>query len=316
MVKASSKKSTKKVQRHYPVDRVFRLKDPTGIVVQAGGRTIQAANILSAGNRRLYRQSRVYSMKIDAEPDSNQAQNGVEVFVLRDTYDLHGAYKMAMQKYYNAMKEELQAGGAQTRWHDFRASADYLGSQLTGSIATPQGGVTTMVDNDLPGLNVDLSTVEDQNGVARNFSLSFTSTTLQKYGILEEFLRQNRVDNDPATASTDLPYDGLDPGMDEANYDILRQSGENPPYSPTVVTSQWRRVCRLQQTAGGAQKLSTGFFDAPLGIVLLVSNTFGGPGFEDTYGMSVTFQAGDYKGVKAPAYATPVLTEAMEYEVV
>jgi len=316
MAKASSKKSTKKVERHYPVDRMFRLKDPTGGAVTAGGRRIEGANILSAANRRLYRQSRVYSMKVDVEPDSNQAQNGVEVFVLRDTWDLHGAYKMAMQKYYNAMKEELQAGGAKTRWHDFRARADYVGSQLTASVATPTGGLTTMVDNDLPALNAEFSTVEAQDGNARNFSLSSTNTTLQKYGILEEFQHQNRVDDDPASASTSLPYDGLDPGMDEANYDILRQSGENPPYSPTVVTSQWRRVCRLQQTTGGAQKLSTGFFDAPLGIVLLVSSTFGGEGFDDTYGMSVTFQAGSYKGVKAPAYATPVLTEAMEYEVV
>jgi hypothetical protein len=51
-----------------------------------------------------------------------------------------------------------------------------------------------------------------------------------------------------------------------------------------------------------------------LGIVVLVSTAFTTD--DQVYGMHVTFQAGDYKGVKAPAYATPVLTEAKEYEVV
>ena len=76
----------------------------------------------------------------------------------------------------------------------------------------------------------------------------------------------------------------------------------------------WHKVGVLKTGAAGEQKLTTGFFDAPLGIVVLVSSAF--TDVVSTHPITVTFQAGDYKGIKAPAYATPVLTESNEYEVV
>lgn len=312
MAKASSKKSTKKAPRHYPVQRMFQLKDQSSVI--AGGRYLMGAHQLSTVNRRLYRQSRVYSMKLDVEPGSQPATAGVAVYVLRDTWDMHGAYKYAMKMYYNAMKEELQAKGAQTRWHDFRVIPDFQADGLNAVVSAPSTGTATMVDNTAGQGEFDSSSVVDQSGNTRVFSLHSQATSATQFGILEEWSRLDRVDADPQSSDASLPYSGLNPGQDEANYDLLRAAGSNPPYATTSETSIWRRVGVIKETPSGVSKLSTGFFDAPLGIVVLVSTAFTTD--DQVYGMHVTFQAGDYKGVKAPAYATPVLTEAKEYEVV
>lgn len=272
------------------------------------------AHQLSTVNRRLYRQSRVYSMKIDVEPGSLPATSGVAVYVLRDTWDLHGAYKYAMKMYYNAMKEELQAKGAQTRWHDFRVLSDFQSDAVQAVVSAPATGTPSMVDSTSTQGDFDFSEVVDQAGNSRVFSLHSQTSSATQYGILEEWSRLDRVDADPQAADANLPYSGLNPGQDESNYDLLRVRGANPPYGNESSTSLWRRVGVIKETPSGVSKLSTGFFDAPLGIVVLVSTAFTTD--NQVYGMHVTFQAGDYKGVKAPAYATPMLTEAKEYEVV
>lgn len=272
------------------------------------------AHQLSTVNRRLYRQSRVYSMKIDVEPGSLPATAGVAVYVLRDTWDLHGAYRFAMKMYYNAMKEELQAKGAQTRWHDFRVLPDFQSDAVQAVVSAPATATPTMVDLTAPQGQFDFSEVVDQSGNSRVFSLHSQTTSATQYGVMNEWGRLDRVDADPEAASATMPYGDLNPGQDEANYDLLRAKGSNPPYGNDAADQLWRRVGVIKETPTGVSKLSTGFFDAPLGIVVLVSTAFTTD--DQVYGMHVTFQAGDYKGVKAPAYATPVLTEAQEYEVV
>jgi len=270
------------------------------------------AHQLSATNRRLYRQSRLYSMKLDVEPGSLPATAGVAVYVLRDIWDLHGAYKFAMKNYYNAMKEELQAKGANTRWHDFRVKPDFQADALEAVVSIPDNTTATMDDFEADQGDFDFSEVEDESGTSHSFTLGPEGAN--EYGVMNQWQALDRVDDDPASASTILPYAGLTPGQDEANYDLLRTRGAAPPYGNVASSRLWRRVGIIKETPTGVSKLSTGYFDAPLGIVVLVSSAF--TTTDQVYGMHVTFQAGDYKGVKAPAYATPVLTEAMEYEVV
>ena len=48
----------------------------------------------------------------------------------------------------------------------------------------------------------------------------------------------------------------------------------------------------------GAQKLSTGFFDAPLGLIILVPTAIGDT--DDMFELEV--QSGDYKGVHGAEY--------------
>lgn len=304
----------KKPKAYYPVQRAIRLKDLTAAV--AGGRFLQSTRLLSEANRRLYRQSYVYNLKVDVDIGTAMATAGVDVYVLRNTWDLHGAYKFAMKNYYNAMKEELQvAKGAQTRWHDFRVLPGFQADELVPGVNNPSNALPSMVDGRLTNGDHEFSQVVDSTGSSRVFTLD-AATTATEWSIIDEWGEKDRVDGDPASASTSMPYDTLVENRDEANYDLLREKGEDPPYNDVADINIWQHVAHLQQVSpDGVTKLSSGFFDAPLGIVLLVSNGFtsGSPIHRP---LTVTFQSGDYKGVKAPAYATPMLTESMEYEVV
>lgn len=312
MAKAKKAQSTKKVKRHYPVQRNIQLKDEATPAI-AGGRLLQGAQELSSVNRRLYRENRLYSMKLDVEPGTALAQAGVSVYVLRDTWDLHGAYKTAMKMYYNAMKEELQAGGANSRWHDFRVLPDFQGPTLRAVVSAPSPSAASMVDDETVR-STQMSLVTDQNGATRLFSMAAQITNATQFGVMKEWQNQDRVDNDPASSSLDLPYDELIAGRNEQNYDDLKTQGATPPYDVQASLHAWRRVGNIRETATGVSKLSTGYFDAPLGLVILISSAFTTD--EQTWGLHVSFQNGDYKGVKAPAYATPMLVNEKEYEVV
>ena len=83
--------------------------------------------------------------------------------------------------------------------------------------------------------------------------------------------------------------------------EALQARGNAPPYSATTFPSVWVKVATLAVDASGAQKLSTGFFDAPCGLVHL--NALGGADFQDVNSLrnnvAVTFAKGDYKGVSA-----------------
>jgi hypothetical protein len=252
-------------------------------------------------------------MKIDLDPESAVALAGVEVYVLRNNWDLHGAYKYAMEQYYNANREEMQAGGAKTRWHDFRVQSgvdsDLLWPAAAQEDLNAVGDFVTLNEGDH-----SYASITDSAGTFHEFTLDRNPSASQ-YGILDEWMKKDRVDSDPASASTSLPYAGISEDIDEANYDLLRGSGENPPYSLDADEYCWVKVSHLQ--AGTNQKLSTGFFEAPLGIVILRSTGgFPAAAAVKELPVTVTFQSGKYKGVKAPAYATPVLTPEKKYEVV
>lgn len=311
---SGTKRKVTKTSRHYPVQRHIRLGDQTA--ASASGRFVQASKILSFANRRLYRQSYVYNMKIDVDIDSAVAAQGLEVYVLRDTWDLHGAYKQAMKHYYNAMKEEIaNAKGSEGRWHDFRVNADFPADELVPVTYNTQNSTPLFTADTLTDGDHDLSSVTDAAGVAKTFSLDDVPLASQ-YSIIQEWRERDRVDSDPASVSAFMPYSGLVEDLDDANYQILKDNGRVPPYNDEADLSLWHKVTTLSRVSpDGVMKLSSGFFDAPLGIVILRSAGFDTVVTVDR-AITVTFQSGDYKGIKARSYATPILTPEMEYEVV
>lgn len=304
----------KKMSRHYPAQKQVRLADITAAV--AGGRFVQATRLLSNANRRLYRQSYTYPMKIDVDVGSAMATAGVDIYVLRDTWDLHGAYKFAMEHFYNAQKEELQnAGGGNTRWLDFRVLPDFQADELGVSTANPNSASPIMSTTLEDVGEMDFSRVVDASGATRQFGLDNTGDA-SIFSIVQQWQHKDRVDDSPANASAAMPYSGLVEDLDEANYDILRQDGASPPYDDAASTSLWTKVTTLKQVSpDGVMKLSSGYFDAPLGLVILISSAFT-TDVNLQHPLTVSFQSGDYKGIKAHRYATPVLTPEKKYEVV
>jgi hypothetical protein len=111
-----------------------------------------------------------------------------------------------------------------------------------------------------------------------------------------------RVQEDPAAQSTSMPYSDMKEDVDELNYDNLRTRGDNPPYQTSAINDLWVKVTTLKQiTPDGIGKLTSGYFEAPLGLVCLVSSGFAA-GAQIEQPINVHFQKGDYKGINAPSY--------------
>lgn len=289
-------------KRYYPVVREF--------MISAGpfaNTLVDTARFLSAENRRLYRFGRTYNTKVELRPDWTGGT--IEVFALQNNYDLHQAYKMAFQVYLDNTKEERSMLGKQVaRWEDFRVSHGLtvpLNSARPVHFTMAGGHV---VDN---GGEFNLSEITDTAQVARTFTLGAGSATT--YGILAEYQKASLTSDSPEFTNTDVPYANVTNLNDANTSQALQENGDEPPYQDQAdATAVWRRVGVLGMNANGVQSLSTGYFEAPLGLVLLV-------GFLETsedYSCTLTVQAGSYKGVSGMSMGDPVLQADKSLKVV
>ena len=280
----ASKKSTKK---HYPVVRSAPIASGS-----APNTLIDTGKQLSALNRRLYRYGRYYNVKIDVR---NDQAGQISVFALRDDWAVQKGFQMAYQKYMeNTADERKNLSSKQiARWEDFRCR-DGLTLSKNDALPVlhgPDGGQVVLTVGDTFN-----SQVVDGAGTTKTFTWGAGAS--DRYGILEEYDKSGNAFTTPESRPSDAPYENIDTLVDETVHDQLQSNGDVPPYNKDGVNahSPWVRIAVLGNT-GGAQKLSTGFFTAPCGLVLLT-------GFGDTgtgYPVELEVKAGDYKGVHAPS---------------
>ena len=120
-----ARKSNK--NKSYPVvrsGRVFRQSPST-----AGRVEVNIEQFLSKTNRRLYRQSRNYQVKIDADPDASQTYN---VYALADTWMVERALKMGYDMYQlrsESARDRLKDNSI-ARWEDFRVQSGVTAQSL------------------------------------------------------------------------------------------------------------------------------------------------------------------------------------------
>lgn len=286
---ASKKSNTKK--KHYPV--VLQSPISAG---SAANTLVDTSRFLSVLNRRLYRFGRYYQTKVDLR---NDFAGQVEVFALRDDWAVQKAFQMAYQQYVKNTAEERKnlSSDQVARWEDFRVDP---GVTLAINAARPVMHTIAGASSVLNAGEFELSTVIDGADARRTFTWGTPGAA--EWGILQEY---DKAANAP-TMPTDTvgssgqrgPYSGIDADTDDLMALDLQQHGDDPPYDRTGVnaTTPWVRIGVLGQTAG-SQKLSTGFFTAPCGLVLL-------KGFSETgeaYSATLVVKSGDYKGVHAPS---------------
>ena len=282
----------KKNSRHYPVVK--------GSPISSGGAAntlVDMARNLSVLNRRLYRFGRNYNVKVDVRHD--YAGPAIEVFALRDDWAVQKAFQMAYQKYLdNTMDERENLSSKQVaRWEDFRIEHGLtLGLNAARPVMHNVAGAASVLNAG----EFELSTVIDASDTRRTFTWGTPGAT--EWGILQEY---DKAGNAPTTPTDTVgssgqrgPYSGLDADTDDLMALDMQQHGDDPPYDRTGVnaTTPWVRIAVLGGTAG-TQKLSSGFFNAPCGLVLL-------KGFSETseaYSVEVEAKGGDYKGVHAPS---------------
>ena len=271
-------------KKHYPVQKLLSVAQasPAANIVQ-----IDTPKFLSQVNHRLYRQSRIYecSVKVDANVADGTT---VDVYALADTWYLKGALKLAKSAWDASNAEEIMMNnGKVARWSDFRIKTKITGSS---SMSVNQFARDTLAPTPFTAGEFDLSAVVDQAGATRFFVIGAPSPT--EYDIFEEYDEQSGTNTDPTVPSTG-PYTGLLPGLDTAAATAISERGNNPPYDATGYGSAvWVKVGTLH-LAPGRQRLSTGFFRAPLGAIVLT----GVGALGDSADIQIEVKGGDYKGV-------------------
>ena len=292
----ASKKST---QKHYPVVRTMPLSEASPFS-NVATRAIDCGRILSQANRRLYRQGRYYKVKIDLESDS---ATKFEVYTLRDDWAIQKGFQLAYAMYLKNSSEEMEALGQNrmARWEDFRVfhGAGTVNSNYVdvGPVFSSDSGLTS---RELVGQGEFQDTqVVIADGTEKRFTFAESGTASQ-YSILQEYDKVGNAQGTPnSLVGTAVAYDDIETEMDAAQAGNLETKGNLPPYDQNGVNANgpYVKVATLNASNPEASKLSTGFFTAPCGIVLIKQEAA-----SDIRGKySLTVAAGDYKGVHAPS---------------
>ena len=269
-----------------PTQRMISVAQPAG--PPAVDAQIDVAKILSQTNHRLYRQSRVYDVSVTI--DSNVADGTtVDVYALADTWMVHKALQLAKTAWDESNAEEMKMlNGKIARWNDFRVETGLTGIGGLDAVNFLKGSLTATPFTAGEFLG---SRVVDQAGVTRFFS--WGNPTASRYSIIEEYDASGNTSADPQTPASG-PYDQLLPGLDPDAAVALQGVGDNPPYDRTDIGQAiWVKVGTLHLSAG-RQRLSTGFFPAPCGLVVLR-----GVGWLNDPDIQVEVKSGDYKGVRS-----------------
>lgn len=280
-------------KKHYPVIRNIRINDASPY--PGAHAVLDVAQYLSKLNRRLYRQGRYYDVKVDIDPGENAR---VEVYALRDDWGVQKAFQEAYKVYLENNADEREAlGGRTARWEDFRVSHGYTVGWVPKPILFNESGAIY----ELTAGEFELSTVTDTAQVSRTFTWDPTPGG-SEYSLLAEYALKSNSQVTPSNPETDGPYANVRNELDQNQMVDLQDHGNYPPYDSLGVNTgaPWVRVAVLQAGAATVQKLSTGFFTAPCGFVV-VRNVGVGGGDVSITNISATVKTGDYKGVHAPS---------------
>ena len=278
---------------YYPVQRKVNLSVSGSPGVQDG--QFDGGRILSQLNHRLYRYGKQYTQKVDVDPAGLNPGSSVEVWALMDTWYVQKAFeegKIVFDRAYTDERENLSKD-ARARWFDFRCQSGLTATDLYPVVdADPSTAPTALI---VAG-EFNTSIVEDSAGVTKSFSWR-SATTSNTYSLIAEYDLAGNTNVSPSTTTGAGPYDDLEADASAVEMEALQARGNSPPYSATAYPSIWVKIATLSVGAPGNQKVSTGYFDAPCGLVYV---KVAGQTLDSlANNLSVTYQAGDYKGVRA-----------------
>ena len=281
-------KSSKKSDDRYPVERTF------AVVVPANGEIlVDVAKCLSAINRRLYRQGRVYHVRIDSGigfGDNLSAQ----FKRLPNSWMVKKAWELAKEEREDQLSVSNRPRG---RWDDFRVGWD----------ATYQTGIAPSLADFSGTYTIDESNISKAHDATDSVDNGFVmfgaarDTSNNLWGILEQYdLTGNVLANQPAGQLTTGAYVDTQPdsGLAEAAGDLAALQGDNPPYDADGIVGADDTGSVLipqlgQMSSGNGNSMNTIFAELPLGLIKIEANQ------NTSLPFIFTVMTGDYKGVKA-----------------
>jgi hypothetical protein len=288
---------------------------------------IQVDRCLNNVNRRLYRQHKVYRVKVGlSSPNENVTTSPtggpVNVYALRNTWAVRKAISLAKDIYDTAVTEERAVVGA-SRWHDFRINTAGGAGGLTGPLNYPLGltglGKAMFTEGTAADGEYEYSQVMTTDpsgaGVLKQFGLA-TSSTGGEYSVFDEYQKMGPTTDESPLFVAQGGYDrATGDTFETENVQDLLNKGNLPPYDAgdlgfgaATVGGMLVKVGEIGRSNGGGNtgtlRLSTDYFDAPLGLVIVTSAplAFGDENTRmslDTQSLEIEVAAGDYKGVMA-----------------
>ena len=297
-------------QRYFPVAQT----DP---LVVRDNSLIQVDKMLNIANRRIYRQHKVYTVQVELDSKATPLEPGrtVEIFALKNNWANRKAFALAKEMYDKAVSEErAEVGNA--RWHDFRisglncfADTDTNGVFPVTTAADATRTVTLLGNGEYVSSSV--SATSTTGAIAPHTFGLLPTTTATQYSVFLEFANNGpRVPTDPGNPSPGGYERVSGTDYEIGNVEDLLDNGNFPPYDTTGNQSvlsggPWVKVGELFHNATGESQLRTGYFEAPLGMIVAVGyNTVLDPASpapisEANNLISIRCKEGDYKGVMA-----------------
>lgn len=285
----------------YPVVRKFTIdSDGTSDIY------VDIGECLSLINHRLYRQGRNYRVRVSiTSPVSSQ---GVGVTTLPDTWWARTAYNKVRKLWMNRIGDIKENSGSEGvgRWNDFKVGYDATHRSAFTSTKKPElvtDATGTQGAMTLGNAEWALSELMDNDGNANTFRMLSTATTSNVFNVVAAY---SNVDNifspDPDQSGVGAGAYGdfaPDSGAGDTSMDT---QGDYPPYHetafPQMEVLQAQLVCiyglGAAETAAGIARLSSGYFDAPLGLLRITPSA--------SAEITIEVQTGDYKGVHGPAW--------------
>jgi len=253
---------------------------------------IRADYELCKVNHRLYRQSRVYNLKLNLAPNFDPGTQ-LEVFAIAPTWMAMNAYKRAYETFLENSKEERSSTDA--RWNDFRVEAGAGQDSVLHGFT--KGDIQGNFSQLSAGEFLD-SEVHDSAGNTKRFSWMGTASS-SLFNIIDEYDRHANTSSAPSNPTNEVPYDGLNDDRDAGQSAHLQGDGNNPPYAAASLDNDVLiKICTLSANPQ-AQKLSTGYFDAPCGLIFIKATQPIAQSATMNEVLTMVCKEGDYKGVHA-----------------
>lgn len=272
----------------YPVEQKFT------IVIGANTNAlVDVAKCLSAVNRRLYRQGKIYTVKIEMITPAPDGV-GFTMKAIPNTWMVKKAWELAHAKREEQLNTSSRRRG---RWDDFRVG---WSSALQTGIVPKLADFSTDYTID----ECNISKIHDATDSVDNGLVMWGAArdaTNNLYGIIEQYdqigntLSAQPGGNPTTDAYTTAYADGT---LIEAAGDLATEQGDDPPYDADGIpgaTDIGATVLPImgQSSSGNGSARNSYTVDLPLGLLKIENGNSNG------HAVLFTVMKGDYKGVKA-----------------
>ena len=293
---AYSKKRTSRAKK----SRSNPIQNQINLVLDGSADTeaiLRCDRVLSQMNHQLFRQSRNYCVKLDLDIAAAN-DTVIDVYTLVDTWWLKKAYNLAYETFVkNSSEESGQLKSMKARWNDFRVDHGLASPAFDKQLIAC--GYSTPGTEDTYASNQEYRMSEVHNTLGQTNTFRFIGSGTGTWNIIDQYDLTGNTQSTPSIPTTEVAYDGLEDTLDDGQMDHLSGDGNVPPYdSINFENGVLVRVATLANFVTGP-KLSTGYFNAPAGLVVVQSRS--NNLLPSDVMLTMTAKEGNYKGIHAPS---------------